>query len=105
MYLCLLRRLIRRTNARELRNLALARLLVQALWIARLCDLERYVDKDLDEGERLVGARGDGVQVAGCGAVRFVGGDEGGDCDCARVGEEFSDLGKASILVIEGMVW
>jgi hypothetical protein len=48
----LLRRLIWRTNTRELWNLALPRLLIQTLWIARLRDLERNVDEDLDESER-----------------------------------------------------
>jgi hypothetical protein len=57
----ILRRLVRRTNARELWNLALPRLLVQALRIARLGNFERDVDEDLDEGEGLVGARGYGV--------------------------------------------
>jgi hypothetical protein len=57
----ILRRLVRRTNARELWDLALPRLLVQALGIARLSDFERDVNEDLDEGEGLVGARGHGV--------------------------------------------
>lgn len=73
MYLRLLRCLIRRTDARELWNLSLARLLVQALGIARLCDFQRDVDEDLNEGEWLVVASCYGVQVAGGGAVGFVG--------------------------------
>jgi hypothetical protein len=50
----LLRRLIRRADARKLWNLALPRLLIPALRVARLCNLERDVDKDLDESEGLV---------------------------------------------------
>jgi hypothetical protein len=45
-----LRRLIRRADACEFRDLALPRHLVQTLWIARLGDFEGQVDKDLDKG-------------------------------------------------------
>lgn len=88
-------RFVRRTDTRELWDLALARLLVQALWVARLGDFEREVDEDLDEGQRgVVRVRGRrGVQLAGGLAVGFVGGDEGGDGDGGAVGEELGDLG------------
>jgi hypothetical protein len=92
MNLGLLRRLIRRTDARKLWDLALPRLLVQALWIARLCYLEREVDEDFDESEGRVGARGYGVQVARGLAVGFVRRDEGCYGDCGAVGEELCDL-------------
>lgn len=94
MNLRLLRRLVWRTDARELRDLALPRLLVQALRIARLGHLKRNVDEDLDECERLVRACGDSVQVAGGSAVGFVGRDEGGDGNGRGVGEELGDLEK-----------
>jgi hypothetical protein len=50
----LLRLLIRRTDARELLDLARARLLVQSLGIPLLRRLDRDIDKNLNEGERLV---------------------------------------------------
>ena len=78
MHLRILRRLIRRTNPRELFNLARLGLLVQALGIALLGDVEGDVDEDFDEGEGRVGVLGVGVQFAGYLAVGFVGGDEGG---------------------------
>ena len=83
-----------RTRERRTLDLARPRLLVQALGVAGLGDLEREVDVDLDEGERLVvgGCRG-GVQLAGLLAVGLVGRDEGGDGDGGGVGEEFGDLG------------
>ena len=87
-----LRRLIRRADAGELWDLALPRLLVQALGVARLGDFKREVDEDLDEGEWGVFAGGHGVEVARLLAVGFVGGDEGGDGDCRGVGEELCDL-------------
>lgn len=102
MYLRLLWRLIRRTNARELRDLSLARLLVQALWIARLGDFKRDVDEHLDEREGLVGAGCDGVQVARLLAVFFVRGDEGGYGNGGGVGEEFCDLRKS---VLASIAW
>lgn len=92
MNLGILRRLIRRTDAREFRNLALPRLLVQTLGITRLGNLKREIDKDLDEGKGLVVARRHGVQVARLLAVFFVRRDEGCDCDGGRVGEELGDL-------------
>jgi hypothetical protein len=87
-----LRGLVWRTDARELWDLALSRLLVQTLGVARLGYFEGNVDKDLDKRERLVVAGGYGVEVTGCCAVGFVGGDEGCDGDGGGVGEEFGDL-------------
>jgi hypothetical protein len=43
------------------------------------------------------------VQVAGGGAVGFVGRDEGCDCDGGGVGEEFGDLSMATSVVCLGM--
>lgn len=88
-----LRGLIRAANTRELWNLTRARKLVQALGIAGLSDLERQVDKDLDELEGRVVALDFGVQGARGRAVGGEGGDEGCDCDCGGVGEELCDLG------------
>lgn len=87
-----LRRLVRRADARELGDLAFARLLVQAFGVARLSYLEREVDKDLDEGEWRVGARRYGVQVARLLAVGGIGRDERCDGDCGRVCKELGDL-------------
>jgi hypothetical protein len=94
----LLRCLVRRADARELWNLALSRLLVQTLGVARLGNLERDVDEDLDESEGLVRACGHGVQIAGCGAVGFVWRDEGRDGNCGRVGKQLGDLGKVMLV-------
>jgi hypothetical protein len=98
MNLRILGRFIRRTNARELGDLALPRLLIQTLGIARLGNLQRDVDKHLDEREGLVGSGGHGVQVAGGGAIGFVGRDERCDCDGGGVGEEFGDLSNHIIV-------
>jgi hypothetical protein len=90
----LLRLLIRRTDARELLDLARARLLVQSLGIPLLRRLYRYVDENLDEGQGfifLVGC-GRGVQAACYLTVGFVWRDEGGDGNGGAVGEEFGDL-------------
>ena len=94
----LLRCLIRRTDASELWNLALARLLVQALGVARLRDFKRDINEDLNERKRLVGAGRHSVQIASCRAVGFVRGDEGCDCDCGAVGKEFGDLVCKSVI-------
>lgn len=57
-----LRRLVRRADAREVRDLARARLLVQALGVALLGHRDGDVDENLDEGDGLVGgAAGGGV--------------------------------------------
>jgi hypothetical protein len=93
-----LRGLVGRADAGEVGDLALPRLLVQALGVAGLGHLEREVDKDLDEGKRLVvGVRGlrRGVQLAGLLAVRLVGRDEGRDGDGGAVGEQLGDLDAA----------
>lgn len=92
-----LRRLVRCTDASELGDLSLAGLLVQALGVARLSDLEREVDEDLDEGQRLVVGMGGlrGVQLAGLLAVCLVWRDEGRDGDGGAVGEQLGDLDAA----------
>ena len=95
MHLRILRRLIRRTNPRELFNLARLGLLVQALGIALLGDVEGDVDEDFDEGQGRVGVFRVGVQFAGDLAVGFVGGDEGGQGDGRAVCEEFGDLDQS----------
>lgn len=58
--LWVLRSFVRRADARELGDLALARLLVEALWIAGFGDLERDLDVNLDEREGLIGGVGAG---------------------------------------------
>ena len=68
-------------------DLARARLLVEALGVARLDDGEGRVDVDLDERET-----GLLVQLARDGAVRAEGRDERGERDAARVREELRDL-------------
>jgi len=59
--LSILRRLIRRTDAGELWNLALSCLLVQPFRVTRFSNLERQINKDLNEGQGGVGAGGHGV--------------------------------------------
>jgi hypothetical protein len=90
----LLRLLIWRTNPRELLDLASPRLLIQTLGIASLSRLDGDVDKDLNEGERLVLGVAGGRRVQGARnfAVGFVGRDEGCYGDGGAVGEEFGDL-------------
>lgn len=86
-------RLIRRTNACEVLDHTLPRLLIQTLGVARLGDLERQVDVHLDESERLlVGRCGGGVESAGGRAVSDVWGDEGSEGDGGGVSEEFGNL-------------
>ncbi len=97
MDLRILRRLVRRTDPRELLDLARSSFLVQTLGISLLGLLDGDVDEDFDEGERGVGVLGVGVQVAGDLAVGFVGGDEGGEGYCGGIGEEFGDLQQASV--------
>lgn len=68
-------------------DLARAGLLVEALGVALLDDVEGRVDEDLDERKaRLL------VQLARDGAVGAVGRDERGERDAARVREELRDL-------------
>lgn len=78
MHLRLLRRLVRSANARELLDLARARLLVQTLGIALLGLGDGDVDVDFDEGQRAVGVLGVGVQIPRQLSVGGVGRDEGG---------------------------
>jgi hypothetical protein len=92
MDLRLLGCLVRCTDARELLDLARLRFLIQTLGISLLCNVDGHVDEDFDEWERAVSVLGVGVQFAGDLAVGFIWGDEGGERDCGRVGEEFGDL-------------
>lgn len=85
--------LVRGRDASELLDLTGAGLLVEALGVTLLGDLEGHVDVDLDKGDGLVAVLGGlGVQLAGDVAVGLVGGDEGGDGDGGGVGEELGDL-------------
>lgn len=93
MNLRLLRRFIRRRDAREVRDLARASLLVKALRIPPLRLLDRDVDEYFDEGDRVVAAlTGAFVQIARDLAVRDVGRDEGGEGDGGGVCEELCYL-------------
>jgi len=78
MHLRILRRLIRRTNSRELFDLPRASFLVQAFGIALLGFLDGHIDEDFDEGEGGFVVFGVSVEFAGDLAIGFVGGDEGG---------------------------
>ena len=90
------RLLIRRTDPRKLRDLALPRLLVQALRISLLRDLDRHVDPDLDERHALLAAWPLRlVQLPRQVAVRTVWADEARDGDGAAIREELGDLGDA----------
>ena len=90
------RLLIRRRNTSKLLDLARSSLLVETLGVALLSHFEGNVDKHLNEGDGLVGTLGLGVKGASRVAVRAVGGDEGGDGDGGRVGEELGYLGDAA---------
>lgn len=80
--------LIRRRDTSELLDLTSSSLLVEPLWIALLCLLDRDLDVDLDEWDWLVALWNGGVELAGDLAVGLVWGDEGGEgCGCG-VGEE-----------------
>lgn len=95
------RLLVRCRDACEVLDLTSASLLVQALGVTLLGDLERDVDKDLDEGNGLIFAAGGlAVQVTGEVAVRPVGGDEGGDGNGGRVSEELGDLADAADVLV-----
>lgn len=87
--------LVRRADARELLDLAGARLLVQALRVALLDDGDRRVDEDLDEGKGRVVLR---VQLARQLAVRNVRRDEGRQSERARGREQERDLADAADL-------
>lgn len=94
MNLRVLRCLIRRTDSRKLLDLACSCLLVQALGITLLSDLDRYINVNFDKFERRVAgcAAVGSVEVTGDLAVCSVGGDEGGDGDSGGVCEEFGNL-------------
>lgn len=88
--------LIGGTDAGELGDLALTGLLVQALGVALLGDLDGDVDPDLDEGDAGVAAGPLGlVHLAGQVAVRPVRADEASDGEGGRVGEQLGYLGDA----------
>ena len=77
MHLRILRRLVRRTNPRELFDLPRASFLVQAFGIALLGFFYGDINEDFDEREGVFVVFGVGVEFAGDLAVGFVGGDEG----------------------------
>ena len=94
------RRLVRRRDAREVLDLARARLLVEPLRVALLGDLDRDVDVDLDEGDGRVALRDGAVQVARDLAVGEVRRDEGRQGRSRGVGEQLRDLcttGQSSV--------
>jgi hypothetical protein len=82
------RRLVRRGDPGELLDLAGARLLVEALHVALLADLDRAVDEDLDE----IAGLHERAHLVAVGPIRR---DEGRDGDDAGVGEELRDLADA----------
>lgn len=91
-------RLVRATYSRELLDLAGPRLLVQALRVALLGDLDGDVDVDLDERDGLVvGALPGGrrVQVARQLPVRAERRDEGRDGDAGAVREQLGHFADA----------
>ena len=85
----LLGRFVGAVDAGEVLELARARLLVEALHVARLGDRERGVDEDLDE-LALGQHRADHLAL---GAERA---DEGGEHDQAGVGHQLGDLADAA---------
>ena len=101
----LLRRLIGSRDTRELLDDTLTSLLVQTLRITLLGNFNGNIDVDLDERQTgALAGRGDLVQLAGSVAVLLVRGDERGDGNGARVGEQLGDLGDAAdVLVTVGL--
>jgi hypothetical protein len=91
--------LIRARDTSELWDLASTGKLVKTLGVAGLGNLERQVDKDLDELERRIVTLDFGVQLARGGAVGGKGRDERCDGDSGGVGEELCDLWNALALV------
>lgn len=88
-------------DAGEVLDLTGAGLLVEALGVTLLSDLEGHVNVDLDKGDGLIVALARlGVQLAGDVAVCPVGRDEGGDGDGGRVGEELGDFGDAADVLV-----
>lgn len=84
-------------NRKRTFNLASAGLLVEALGVARLDDVQRAVDEDLDEADvRLL------VQLARELAVGDVRRDEGCDGDARGVCEELRDLADRGVRVSWG---
>lgn len=94
------RSLVGGRDAGKLFDFAGASLFVQALGITLLSNLERDVDKDLDERDGLVvvGAGGGGGSMQGAGrvAVGAVGRDEGGNGNGGGVGKQLGNLGDAA---------
>jgi len=86
--------LVWRTDSRKLLDLACSCLLVQALGVTLLGDLDRYINVNFDEFEGRVAGRAavSSVEVTGDLAVCSVRRDEGGDGDGGRVCEEFGNL-------------
>ena len=67
---------VRGTNASEVRDLSRPGLFVEPFWITLLSDLEGYISKHLDEGDRPIFALGDRMQITGNLAVGLEGGDK-----------------------------
>jgi hypothetical protein len=88
-------------DAGKVLDLAETGLLVEALGVTSLGDLEGHVDVDLDKGDGLVvAASGLLVQVTGEVTVCPVGGDEGGDGDGGGVSKELGDLANATDVLV-----
>src|SRR5207247_226455 len=83
------RRLVRRRDASEFRNLSGTGLLVEPRQLALLADLQRTVDHHLDE----VAGLHEGAHLVAVGAV---GRDEGSQRDDAGVGEQLRHLADAA---------
>lgn len=100
----LLRRLVGSGDTSELLNDTLTSLLVQALRITLLGNLNGDINVHLNEGETgALAGRGDFVQLAGSVTVLAVRRDERGNGDGARVGEQLGDLcDAADVLVAVG---
>lgn len=97
-----IRSLIRRRNPRKVLDLASPRLLIQALGVALLRDLNGDIDIHLDECKRRIAALAAavGVQVARDLAVSNVRRDEAGQGDGGAVGEQLGDLGDAADVLV-----
>lgn len=94
-------RLVGSADTGEFLDDALARLLVQALGVARLSDLDGDVDEDFDKGQA-GGLAGGGrlVQPARRVPISPVRRDEGGDGDAGAVGEQLGHLGDAPDVLV-----
>jgi hypothetical protein len=92
MDLRILRCLVRSADARELRNLALSRLLIQALRISCLSHLQRNIHKHLHKRKRLVVARRNSVQVARLLAIGLVRRDKRRNGNGGRIRKKLGNL-------------